>query len=320
MNSRGRFMLVLIIVAFLASAQAYGQTYPGRPVTMIVPMPPGGPMDLTARMLAESVKPYLPQPVIVVNKAGGAGVIGINEAVQSAHDGYTLGLLAGNFFTYGPYLQDYPFKGGTVSLQPIITGTDFPLILYDRPDAPWKTFKEMLDYAKANPGKIRIGHAGVYGAGHLTLELMKQSTGANVTIVPYNGFAPLVAALMGGHVEGACINPGPGIGHMKAGKVRFLLAFSEKRLPDLPDVPSVREAGYNFRLESSYYFVGGPKGLSKEVVQTLYAAFRKGKETEQFQEFSRKNLSIVNHASPEEMADYLNSAHAFYAEFSKKLK
>ncbi len=313
-------MVVILTLAVGASPSGAGAGYPERPVTMLVGLAAGGANDLIARTLAESLKMHFSQPVSVVNKTGGAGSIATADVIQAKPDGYTLLMAYSAMVTILPHTNpNLPYKGPG-NLQMISGGAIAPLLVASRSNAPWKTLAEMIDYARKNPGKVRLGHAGIGSLGHLCAEDLMQAAGIEITLVPFSGAAPAVTAVLGGHADLVASNPTPMLGHLRAGTLINLGVFEEKRVGEYPHVPTVRELGYSVGIHNSNYFVAAPKGLSKEIVQTLYTACNRALKSEAFQKFAKENVLVVDTRGPEETARQIENEWAFYGKFLKKVK
>lgn len=254
--------------------------YPEKPVTVIVGFPAGGAMDMTGRAITEAVKSHFPKPMVVVNRPGAAGTIGTAEIIQAKPDGYTIGLSAVAVLTVQPHRTKLPYSSPE-DYTPIIKLNNLPVCFAVRADAPWKSMKEVLDYARANPGKVRVGHGGNGTILHLDLELLKTKANVDMTAVPFTGGAESVPALLGGHVEALNSHHGEIVPHVKAGKARVLAVYEEKRNPLFPDVPTFRELGYDVTL-GVYYVVIGPKGVPPGIVSMLHDAFKKAMDEEAF--------------------------------------
>jgi tripartite-type tricarboxylate transporter receptor subunit TctC len=270
---RRRLLATLLLAT---SATAFGQAaYPTRPITMIVPFPPGGLADIVGRPVAEAMSRDLGQPVVVENKAGAGGGIGMGLAAKAPADGYTV-LMSLSSFTVIPEAD--AIVGRTPmyalnALRPIARFTADPTVLAVRADAPWKTVKEFVDYAKANPGKVNYGSSGNYGTMHVPMEILAQQAGVKLTHVPYTGAGPAVLALLGGQIEAVSSGPATVLQHVKAGKLRVLAHWGNAKLQTMPDVPSLHEAGYSAEYAQwSGLFV--PAGTPEPVVQRLRAAAR----------------------------------------------
>jgi tripartite-type tricarboxylate transporter receptor subunit TctC len=267
-----RFLLAagLLVTAGLAMAQG---TYPGKSITMIVPFPPGGLADIVGRPVAEAMGRDLGQPVVIENKGGAGGGIGMAQASKAAPDGYTI-LMALSSYSVLPEAdvvlgrsQMYAFN----SLRPIARFTADPTVLAVRADAPWKTVKDFVDDARKRPGAINYGSSGNYGTMHVPMEILAQTAGVKLTHVPFTGAAPAVVALLGGQIDAVSSGPATVLQHVKAGKLRVLAHWGNGKLDTLPEVPSLKQAGYNAEYAQwSGLFV--PAATPEPIVQRLRAA------------------------------------------------
>ena len=262
----------LVAAAGLAAAQA---AFPSKPVTMIVPFPPGGLADTVGRPVAEAMSKDLHQPVIIENKGGAGGGIGMAQAAKAPADGYTI-LMALSSYSVLPEAdrilgrqQMYAYG----SLRPIARFTADPTVLAVRADAPWKTVKDFVEDARKRPGQLNFGSSGNYGTMHVPMEILKQVANVHITHIPYTGAGPAVVALLGGQVDALSTGPATVLQHVKAGKIRVLGHWGAGRLQTLPDVPSLKEAGYNAEYAQwSGLFV--PASTPEPVVQRLRQAAR----------------------------------------------
>jgi len=244
--------------------------YPDKPITMIVPFPPGGVADTVARPVAEALSRELGQGVIIENKAGAGGSVGIAQAARAAPDGYTV-LLSLSSISVLPEADKILGRKAAFQLDqfvPIARITADPTVLIVRADSPWKTLQEFIDDAKRQPGVLDYGSSGIYGSMHVPMEMLKASAGIDITHVPFTGAGPAVAALLGGQVDAISTGPSSILQHIKAGKVRALAHWGDKPLASLPDVPSLQDEGYDVKfVQWSGIFV--PAGVPDEVVTTL---------------------------------------------------
>ena len=322
--SRRKFSgLVLGIgfIALLTGGFLQAAEYPTKPVTLFVGFPPGGPSDLSARALSEAAKAFFPRPITVVNKPGGGGVLSTAEMIKSAPDGYTLGHVDISQLSVAPHLEaNLPYKGPD-DLEYIISCVKAQNAIAVKADAPWKTMKEMLDYAKANPGKLRIGVSGIGSTTHLHFLSLKV-LGVPMTEVPFVGAAPTITAILGGHVEGIVLNLTPIMPHVKAGKLRFLSLFTDERVtevPELKNVPTLKELGYKDVItEGTAYFIGAPKGTPKRILDTLYDALLKAEKTDFYKKFCLDNLLAVELKGPVELKKEAEQSYAFYRDFIER--
>ncbi|MCG2594929.1 tripartite tricarboxylate transporter substrate binding protein [Ramlibacter sp. XY19] len=272
MLRRTLFAVGLLAAAGLAAAQA---AYPSKPITMIVPFPPGGLADVVGRPVAEAMGRELGQSVIIENKPGAGGGIGMAAASKAAPDGYTI-LMSLSSFTVIPEADVVIGRSPMYSLnslKPIARFTADPTVLAVRADAPWKTVKDFVEDAKKRPGAINYGSSGNYGTMHVPMEILAQNTGIKLTHVPYTGAGPAVVALLGGQIDAVSSGPATVLQQVKAGKLRVLAHWGNARLQTMPDVPSLKESGY----EAEYAQWSGlfvPAGTPDAVVQKLRAAAR----------------------------------------------
>lgn len=257
------------------AAHAQG-AYPTKPITMIVPFPPGGVADTVARPVAEALSRELKQPVVVENRAGAGGATGIGAAARAPADGYTV-LLSLSSISILPEADRILGRKPQYTLdqfKPIARFTADPTVFVVRADAPWKTFAEFLADAKKNPAKYNFGSSGNYGTMHVPVEMLKQSAGFRMTHIPYTGAGPAVLALLGGQVDAISTGPSTVAQQIKAGKLRALAHWGDKPLQSLPEVPSLKSLGHPVQFAQwAGLFV--PAGVPAEVVSTLRAASRK---------------------------------------------
>jgi len=234
----------LILPSWPAIAQ---DTYPSKPVQIFVPFPPGGVADITARPLAHVMGRLVRQSVVVVNRPGAGGSVGAAQAARAAPDGYTL-LLALSSISVLPVadrLQGRPAAYELDQFAPLALITADPTVLVVRADGPYKTLEDLVAAAKAKPGTINYGSSGVYGTLHVAMEIFAHAAGIKMFHIPYQGGGPAVAALLGGQIDALASGPAAAIGQIKAGKMRALAVWGDKRLAAMPDVPSMRELGYD---------------------------------------------------------------------------
>ena len=243
---QGLKWVILLIASLLCITPSFAQDdYPNKTITMVVPFPPGGVADVVGRPAAEAMGRYLKQSVIIENKGGAGGGIGMAQVAKSKADGYTV-LMALSSIVVLPeadkVLQRNPMFQ-LDQLKPIARFTADPTVLVVRADSPWKTYAEFLAYVKANPGKISFGSSGNYGTMHVPMEQLKAATSSFMLHVPYTGAAPAVMGLLAGQIEALSTGPASVVQQIKAGKLRALAHWGDGRLSSLPDVPSLKELG-----------------------------------------------------------------------------
>jgi tripartite-type tricarboxylate transporter receptor subunit TctC len=247
--------------------------YPDKPITMIVPFSVGGSVDLTARELEKTTAKHLGQPLIVVNKPGGAGTIGWNELAGSNPDGYTLGIVSTEIMLhplYGQTKYHYP-----TALEPIVQVASSPPVLAVLAKQPWQTLTDLVAYAKKHPGQLKFAHGGIGGNNHVAGEVFGKAAGISIEQVPFRGGGEIAAALLGGHVQIAFLGPAAIKEHARSGSVRILAVADERRLADpaLSNVPTFKEQGLD--VVCSYWIgVGAPKGMPADVKAKLAAGFK----------------------------------------------
>jgi tripartite-type tricarboxylate transporter receptor subunit TctC len=265
---------LLATVVAIAAAPAAAQTYPTRPVTLIVPFPPGGGTDTGARIVAEQLGKRWGQTVVVENQGGAAGQIGADAVAKARPDGYTL--LMGNIGTQAinpslypkmPYDPDKAFA-------PISMVAELPLAMMVHPDVKAATAKDFIALAKTQPGKLTDSSSGAGGAPHLAAEMFKQSTGTFILHVPYRGGGPAIADLIAGHVQLSFMTVLEASGHVKAGKLRALAVTSDKRVAALPDVPTLAESAVPGFNSISWIGLFAPSGTPAAIVDRIAADLR----------------------------------------------
>jgi tripartite-type tricarboxylate transporter receptor subunit TctC len=275
MNRRSLCLLVASgLATALVAAPALAQTsYPDKAITMIVPFPPGGVADTVARPVAEALAHELKQPVVVENRAGAGGAVGIGVAARAPADGYTI-LLSLSSISILPEADKLLERKPAYQLsqfKPIARFTADPTVLVVRADAPWKTFAEFVADAKAHPGKYNYGSSGNYGTMHVPMEMLKANAGFRMTHIPYTGAGPAVIALLAGQVDALASGPSTVAQQIQAGKLRALAHWGDRPLAALPDVPSLKQLGYPVRFAQwSALFV--PAATPDDVIRKLRAA------------------------------------------------
>jgi tripartite-type tricarboxylate transporter receptor subunit TctC len=272
LTRRTAMLSVVIATAGLAApaaAQDAAATYPNKPVTIIVPFPPGGTTDVTARQIAAALTKSLGQTFIVENKAGANGNIGSAQVARSAPDGYTL-LMSGvgsNAVNHGLY-SNMPYDSKK-DFAHVTLATTGPNVLIVNPEFPAKTLKELVDLVKANPGKYNYASAGNGASGHMAMELLKSMTGMKIDHVPYKGGAPALQDVMAGVVPMMFTNQDLAFAQTKAGKVRLIGVADLTRNPAMPDAPTIAEQGYPGFAAVSWNAISAPAGTPKPIVDKL---------------------------------------------------
>ena len=269
-------LLGLALLGLAGTGSRAETPYPDRPITLIVPFPPGGVADTVARPVAEALARELKQPVIVENKVGAGGALGIGAAARAAADGYTL-LLSLSSISILPEADAILARKPAFALKqftPIARFTADPTVLVVRADAPWKSLAEFVAAMKQKPGAFNYGSSGNYGTMHVPMEMLKASAGFRMVHIPYTGAGPAVQALLGGQVDALASGPSTVLQQIKAGKLRALAHWGDKALVALPDLPSLKQSGYPTQF-AQWSALFAPAGTPEPVLQRLRAAARK---------------------------------------------
>ncbi|MCM3715395.1 tripartite tricarboxylate transporter substrate binding protein [Alkalihalobacillus oceani] len=290
-------------------------SFPEQNITLIVPFDAGGGTDATARALASAAEKHLGVSVGVVNRTGGGGAVGMSEGANAAPDGYTVTMVTVELATL-PHLGLAPityenFAGiGQMNFDP--AAVTVPA------DAPYDTLEEFIEYAKENPG-LQMGNSGTGSIWHLAGASIEQATGTEFNHVPYDGAAPAVTALLGGHIDVVPVSPAEVLTHVEAGTLKTLAVMSNERSPAMPDVPTFAELGIDAVAVGPWRGLTVPKDTPPEVIEVLTEAFSKGAQEEEFIEFMDNNgLGIVILDGPEFEA-MMQESHDFYGELIPEL-
>ena len=300
---------LLASTAFLSLAReaAAQEPFPSRPIQMIVPFPPGGVADITGRPTAHVMGRLLKQSVVVQNRPGAGGSVGAAQAARSAPDGYTI-LMALSSISVLPVADR--LQGRTPAyeldqLAPIALISADPTVLVVREDGPYKTLKDLVDAAKARPGTINYGSSGVYGTLHVAMEIFAGAAGIKLFHIPYQGGGPAVAALLAGQIDALASGPSAAIGQIKAGKMRALAVWGDKRLASLPDVPSMKELGY----DATFYIWSGlfaPAATPQSTLTVLRDAARRTAEDPEFKQAMAKVETPIAYLDAPEFKIFLD--------------
>jgi len=263
---------VLLGAALAPVAQA-AQPWPSQPIRLIVPYPPGGSVDNLARLLAPALGQRLGQTIVIENKAGASGTIGVDATVRATPDGNTFGFGVPGAITGLPHVMKVPYDVGSIQYVSLVAR--IPQVIMVNPSLPDKTLAAFVSSAKQHPGKYNYGSAGNVTTPHLGGELLKQQTGIDIMHVPYKGAAPAVTALLSNEVQMFPGDASAALGFIKAGKLRALAVASPERFEGLPDVPTTREAGFPAVIVESNYGIIAPTGTPKDIVDKMADAIAK---------------------------------------------
>lgn len=312
---------ILFAALMCGAAVVHAQAnWPDKPITMIVPFPPGGVADTVARPVAEALGRELKQQVIVDNKAGAGGATGIGAASRAAPDGYTV-LLSLSSISILPEADRILARKPQYTLDqfvPIARFTADPTVLVVRAEAPWKSFAEFLADAKARPGAYNYGSSGNYGTMHVPMEMLKATAGFRMTHIPYTGAGPAVLALLGGQVDALSTGPSTVAQQVKAGKLRALAHWGDKPLQSLPDVPSLTQLGYRTTFAQwSALFV--PAGTPAPIVAKLREAAKKAAADTQVVATIGRAGSPIEYLDAPEFQRYWDADAALMTEAVRKI-
>ncbi|WP_028605340.1 Bug family tripartite tricarboxylate transporter substrate binding protein [Ottowia thiooxydans] len=314
-----RRSLFIASIALAASVSAIAQT--GKPIRLIVPYAPGGPIDVTARALAERVKDSLGGPVIIDNKPGGGGNIGSDLVAKAAPDGHTIGISAVATHAINPWLfSKMPFDAGK-DFAPITQMVRVPNVLVMNADAATRlninSLADLIAYAKKNPGKLNYGSGGNGSAGHLAGEMFKQGAGIFAVHIPYNGGNPAQLALLSGQVDFNIDNLAAASSNIKAGKLKPLAVTTAKRSPLLPGVPAIAETLKGFEVETWWGLVA-PAGTPKDVIDKLNAAFTTALKAPETQQRFEQLMAEPVPTTPEQFGSFMTRERVRYEPVVKR--
>jgi len=303
------------VVLSLAEDDKGWAQYPTKPITCIVSFEAGGPTDISARIICDPASKILGQPIVVTNKAGGTGSVALASLKKEKPDGYTICTIAGGVFI-SQHMRELPFDL-TRDFTPIIQYGDYSLPVLVRAESPWKTFKELVDFAKANPGKIRYGTSGTGSIYHLAMEHLALQEGIKWIHIPFKGCHPANMALLGGHIE-VMVCPADFKPFVQSGQLRLLSTFGQTRSPSFPDVPTWKELGYNISVIHMAAFVG-PKGLPKSVVEKLHGAFKQAMDDPEFKRVMKDLEMPIYYRNSEDLAKQFKELTSFYGQLVKQI-
>ena len=293
-------------LAFAAAlAPAAANTYPERPVTMVVPFPPGGSSDMVARTLSTKLATSLGQPFVIENQAGATGAIGAARVKRAPADGYTILVASIGVYATNPFLQKGLQYDPAKDFDLLTVAVRAPNVLVANPAVPANTVAELIDYLKKNPDKVSFASSGAGSSDHLTAALFWQRTGTTGIHVPYKGGGPAIQDLIAGHSQVSFQNVNSVLNHIRSGKLKALAVTADKRSAVLPDVPTLAESGVKGVEVSSWQAVAAPKGLPKDVNDKLHGAIIKAlNDPDVRKNLSEQGFEIVGN-SQEQFATFL---------------
>jgi tripartite-type tricarboxylate transporter receptor subunit TctC len=300
---------------FLIPTLSSGQEYPTKSINIMVNFPAGGTTDLSTRILASKAEKFLGQPFIISNVGGGGGAVGLGVAVKEKPDGYHLVSCSSMGLTWHPHIRALPYTyQDFVYILSFVTSQTGIVV---RSDSPWKTLKELIEYAKKNPGKVTYSTAGANSPAHIFTEYLGKKEGIQWTHIPYPGAAPAIVALLGSHIH--FYNGGEEwLPYIRSQELRLLASVTEKRRKTFPEVPTMRELGYDL-INISKYLVCSPKGTSLPIIKKLEEAFRKAMDDPEFIQTISKMDMEVTHLNSEDSEKFIIESYNYHKKLIAEL-
>lgn len=308
---------ILLTLYTVGAGMLQAQEFPTKPVTLVIPVGAGGSHDLTARALAGVAPEYLGQPLIIQLKPGGGGAIGTDFVAKAPPDGYTLLFGGPGWNTTLPAIDGR--SKGPDSLEAVCRINYSPLVVGIRPDLPFKTFKQMLEWCKANPGQLIFGYFGPWGQGDLLWKQIHMQTGITVKAVPYDGAGPALMSLLGGHVDTVVGVTSPYLPYVNSGKMLIVAILDNKRDPNLPNVPTAKEEG----IDAIYQLWRGilaPRGTPRPLINKLASAFKKMTEDKSCVGIIQRLGDDIQYQGPDEFSKAWRAEYEITKELGKVFK
>lgn len=311
-------LFLMAVVAFLAGSTAWAQPYPSRPVQLILPGSAGSIIDITGRILGDELGKILGQQFVSINKPGGAFTVGTDFVAKSKKDGYTLSYTNNPAIVYARILtpDTLPYDPEK-DLDPLGLHLFFAHTLAVLESSPWKTFGELIEYAKKNPNKVNVNTPGIGSTSHFHLEIIQSLTGAQFNHVPFKSGEAVITGLLGGHVDASFDAVSKLRPHMESGKVRMLL--TSVKVPDLPKVPTLADLGYKQQLVPSWFGMYGPAGLPEDVKKVLIPAIEKAVKNPELKAKIEKMDFIVEYRNPADQRKLAAEEYAASSAIAKKM-
>lgn len=306
-----------LAVLSLATAPVHAEDYPKGAITLVIPLAPGDATDTSARAIAIELSRELKVAVVPVNRPGVGGALGTDLVVKSKPDGYTIVLTNNASLVFRSIIDPKTASYNPLTdLTPLALAMRSPSILAVRGDAPYKTLSELAEYSKKHPGSIRIGTAGAGSVGDFCVRTISSLTGAELTMVPFKGASPAVAAMLGGHVEGVVLALGTMTGHLRSGAVRGIVISS--KYPDFPDIPTLAELGYSEPIFGIWTAFFAPANVPAEVTKTLVPALERAIRLPAIAANLRPLGIVLDYAPPDKLLAEIRDEHARVQALARK--
>jgi tripartite-type tricarboxylate transporter receptor subunit TctC len=312
-----KHMTAILLVLFMAvTIPVSAADFPTKEVQIIIPWAAGGATDLIFRALGATAGKYLTKAVVIVNRPGGGGAVGYTDGMKAKPDGYMITAAV-------TPLCILPHQTATAftykDFDPILNVVSDPSMFLVRSDAPWKDLREFVDYAKKNPDMITVGNSGAGGGVHLVALAFEHAAGIKLNHIPFSGGGPSVTALLGGHVNAVSVSPPEGIAQIKAGQLKIIALFADKRLAMFPDIPTVKEQGINFTM-GMWRGLAAPKGTPSDVIQKLNESFKKAMDDPEFQQKAKEMSVILSYLGPKDFGALMARDDEFFSKLIKEMK
>jgi tripartite-type tricarboxylate transporter receptor subunit TctC len=311
----GKMFVGLGSLLLLVPVLTFAQPYPTKPINLIVTFAPGGTLDTSTRILASKAEKFIGQPLIVSNVGGGAGSVALGQVAKKRPDGYDITSCTSTGLIRIPQLRAVPYS--LEDFVPIMHFTAVQSGVVVKTDSPYKTFKDLIEYARKNPGKVNYATSGAGSPMHMAMEYVAEKEGIQWTHVPYAGGAPGLAAVLGGHVT-AMSDSTEWLPHVKEGSLRLLVTHGERRMKAFPNVPTLRELGYDF-INETVFMIAAPKGTPPSTVKKLDEAFHKAMDDPEFTRTIQNLEFDAAYRNSEDTKKYLEDAYNRFAVMIKKL-
>ena len=307
--------LAFALIGLSTTAQA--QSFPSAPINVVVPLAAGDAADTTVRALGEEISKLLKTPVLTVNRPGAGGALGASSVVQAKKDGHTILFAQNSALTFRAVLDPQAVTYDALrDLVPLGIASRTPSILVVRSDAPYKTFAELIDYAKKNPGRVRIGHPGSGSVGDFCVQLVNALAGVELVPVPHTGAAPSVTALHGSHIEGVVLALGALSAHIKSGAFRGLVGSS--RTAEFADIPTMRELGFREELFGIWFSFLAPAGIPEDARKVLVGAIEQAVKAPAIAARLLPLGILQSYATPEQMATEIRDEFKRVSDLARK--